>query len=116
VSPQSPALVEFQRSGGIAGQTTKLVVQENGEALLFARGDTVDREVPGDTLARLKTLLQGIPFDALRAEYQPPQSGADRYEYTIAHRGHRVRMYDGTVPPEVQPLIDVLNGLVRSRR
>jgi hypothetical protein len=92
------------------------VVQENGDARFFARGDTVVQAVPADTLARLKGILQSIRFDALQAEYRPSQPGADRFEYVIEHRGHRVRVYDGAIPPELQPLIDVLNGLVRSGR
>ena len=119
VNPQTPALVEYERSGGITGQTVRLVIQDNGSARLYTRaggGDSTSLAVGADTLERLKSLLQGIRFDTLRADYRPSQAGADRYEYVIAHRGRRVRLQDGAVPADLQPLITALNGLVRSRR
>src|SRR5258705_323203 len=115
VNPQTPALVEYERSGGITGQTIRLVVQDNGSARLTrAGGDSTDLAVDADTLDHLKSLLQGIRFDTLRAEYLPSQAGADRYEYVIAHEGRRVRLQDGAVPADLQPLITTLNGVVRS--
>ena len=116
VNTQTPALVEYERSGGITGQTVRLVIQDNGSAHLYARADSTTVAVPADTLARLKSLLQSIRFDTLRAEYRPSQAGADRYEYVITHRGRSVRCQDGAVPAELQPLITALNGLVSARR
>lgn len=118
VNPQTPALVEYERSGGITGQTVRLVIQDNGSARLYthAGGDSTNLALGADTLERLKSLLQSVRFDTLRADYRPSQAGADRYEYVIAHRGRRVRLQDGAVPADLQPLITALNGLVRSRR
>lgn len=118
VNPQTPALVEYERSGGITGQTVRLVVQDNGSASLYTRpgSDSTTLAVDADTLEHLKSLLQGIRFDTLRAEYRPSQAGADRYEYIIAHRGRRVLLQDGAVPADLQPLITTLNGVVRSGR
>ena len=115
VNPQTPALVEYERSGGITGQTVRLVIQDNGSARLSARagGDSTTLALSADTLAQLKSLLQSIRFDTLRAEYRPSQAGADRYEYVITHRGRSVRCQDGAVPADLQPLITALNGLVR---
>jgi hypothetical protein len=117
VNTQTPALVEYERSGGITGQTVRLVIQDNGSARLFARagGDSTTLAVGADALERLKSLLQNIRFDTLRAEYRPSQAGADLYEYVITHRGRSVRCQDGAVPAELQPLIGALNEVVRSR-
>ena len=114
-NPQTPALVEYERSGGITGQTVRLVIQDNGSARLYARADSTTLAVGADPLERLKGLLQSIRFDTLRAEYRPSQAGADRYEYVITHRGRSVRCQDGAVPADLQPLIAALNELVRSR-
>ena len=116
VKTQTPALVEYERSGGITGQTVKLVIQDNGSARLYTRADSTTLAVGADTLERLKSLLQSIRFDTLRADYRPSQAGADLYEYVITHRGRSVRCQDGAVPAELQPLVTTLNGLVRSRR
>ena len=114
VKQRTGALVEYERSGGIAGQTIRLVVQDDGSGRLYRRADTTKVTVPQDTLERLKHLIEGISFDTLHAEYRPPlaRGGADRFEYVIAYHGHRVTVQDGAVPPELQPLIDLLNGLV----
>ena len=117
VNPQTPALVEYERSGGITGQTVRLVIQDNGSARLTkVGGDSTTLAVAADTLGRLKSLLESIRFDTLHADYRPSQAGADRYEYVIKHRGRSVRCQDGAVPADLQPLITALNGVVRSSR
>ena len=117
VNPQTPALVEYQRSGGIAGQTVRLVVEDNGTARLYRRSDTTKLTVNSDTLERLKAMVERLDFAKLRAEYRPPpKGGADLFQYVITHRGERITVQDGAIPPDLQPLIDVLNGLLRSRR
>lgn len=117
MNTQTPALVEYERSGGITGQTVRLVIQDNGSARVYTRagGDSSTLAVAADTLERLKSLLQGIRFDTLRADYRPPRPGADLFEYVITHRGRTVRCQDGAVPADLQPLITALNGVVRSR-
>ena len=117
-TPQIPALVEYERSGGITGQTVRLVIADDGSARLYSLADSATLAVAADTFERLKSLLQSIRFDTLHADYPlpPAQAGADRYEYVITHRGRRVSCRDGTVPAPLQPLITALNGLVRSRR
>src|SRR2546422_2568896 len=113
VNTQTPALIEYQRSGGIAGQTIRLVVQDNGAARLSTLRDSTNLTIGADMLERLKNLVQSVRFDTLRAEYRPSHPGADLFEYILTHRGRRVRLQDGAIPAELQPLIDLLNGLVR---
>lgn len=112
MSSQAPALVEYQRSGGIAGREDRLVVYTDGTAHLYRRGVISDFTVGGDTLAQLRSLLGKIRFDGLRSEYLPPRRGADLFEYVVVYGTHRVRAVDTAVPSELQPLIQLLNGLV----
>lgn len=118
VNTQTPALVEYERSGGITGQTVRLVIQDNGSASLYtgAAQDSSTLAVGADTLGQLKSLLEGIRFDTLRADYRPSRAGADLFEYVITHRGRTVRCQDGAVPADLQPLITALNGVARSPR
>lgn len=109
---QAPALVEYQRSGGIAGRDDRLVVHTDGTARLYRRGAVSDFALGGDTLAQLRSLLQAIKFEALRSEYLPPRPGADLFEYVVVYGSRRVRAMDTAVPSELQPLIQLLNGLV----
>ena len=115
MSSQAPALVEFHRSGGIAGFDDRLVIRADGSAELSRRQTAVDVTLAPDTLERLRTLLGEIPVEKLRAEYVPPRGGADLFEYTLSFRGKSIRCVDTAIPAELQPLVQLLNG-VASRR
>lgn len=111
VSSQAPALVEYQRSGGIAGREDRLVVNSDGSVHLYRRGAVSEFKVNGDTLARLRQLLEAIRFDTLRAEYRPSRPGADLFEYVLVYKDRRIHAVDTAVPAELQPLIQLLSGL-----
>lgn len=115
VNTQAPALVEYQRSGGITGREDRLVVHTDGTARLYRRGAVSDFTLGSDTLAQLRRLLQTTEFEALRSEYPPPRAGADLFEYIVIYGNRRVRAWDTTVPPELLPLIQFFNGLVAKR-
>lgn len=112
VNSQAAALVEYRRSGGIAGRDDRLVVHTDGTARLYRRGAVSDFTVGGDTLQRLRAALAGIRFETLRAEYLPPRQGADLFEYIVVYGNRRVRAMDTAVPPELESLIELLNGLL----
>ena len=115
MSSQAPALVEFHRSGGIAGFDDRLVIHTDGSAHLSRRQAAVDFTAPPDTLERLRTLLGDIPFERLRAEYLPPRGGADLFEYTVSFRGKSIRCVDTAIPPDLQPLVQLLSGIASRR-
>jgi hypothetical protein len=115
VNSQAPALVEYERSGGIAGRQDRLVVHVDGSARRYRRGAPTTFTVSGDTLTQLRQLLQGIRFDTLRAEYLPPRPGADLFEYVVVYAKRSIRTMDTAVPPELQPLIQLLSDLVNRR-
>ena len=112
---QAPALVEYQRSGGITGREDRLVVHSDGTARLYRRGAVSDFMLGGDTLAELRALLETTQFEVLRSEYVPPRPGADLFEYIVVYENRRVRAVDTAVPPELLPLIQFFNGLVAKR-
>jgi hypothetical protein len=117
VSSQTSALVEYRRSGGIAGRDERLVVQTDGTARVSRRGAVMsDFEMDADSLAQLRSLLESIEFSSLRAEYLPPRTGADLFEYVVVYRGRKVRTMDTAIPSELQPLISFLSGLLNRRR
>lgn len=115
VNPQTTVLVEYHRSGGIAGREDRLVVRSDGTAHLSQRGIEADFTVAPDTLAQLRTLLAGIDFASLRAEYLPARRGADLFEYVVVYEGRRVRTMDTAVPDTLQPLLQLLSRLTARR-
>ncbi len=115
MSSQATALIEYRRSGGIAGREDRLVVLSDGTVRLSRRGRgggaVADYQVGADTLTELRALLQRIDFRRMREEYLPLRRGADLFEYEVVYQDRRIRTMDTAVPPELQPLIQLLSGL-----
>ena len=111
MSSQATTLIEYRRSGGIAGREDRVVVRSDGSAQLHRRGVAADFRVAPDTLDTLRALLQRVDFRAMREEYLPARQGADLYEYVVIYQDRRIRTMDTAVPPELQPLLQLLGGL-----
>ena len=116
MNSQAAALVELQRSGGITGREERLVVFNDGTARLWGRGPVADFTVAGDTLSRLRELLRTIKFDTLRTEYLPPRRGADLFDYLVTVEHHRIHTMDTAVPAPLQPLLQLLGGIIARKR
>lgn len=95
--------IEFERSGGVAGLVQRCSV------------DTAT--LPPQQARELERLVAAADLPGLVARPAPPGRGADRFQYdlTIVHGGesHRLRVRDGSVPPQLRPLLDRLLALAR---
>lgn len=116
VNPQAAALIEYRRSGGIAGREDRLVVLSDGTVHLSRRATVTSFQLSPDTLAQLRSLLDSTDFRGLRAEYLPPRRGADLFEYVVIYKDRTIRTMDTAVPPELRPLIQLLSGLTNRSR
>ncbi len=98
--------IDFLRSGGFGG--LRLTVNVDLEQL------------EADEAALVKRLIDQAGFFDLPARLEPKLKGADRFEYqltiTSIDRSHTVQMSDSAVPDKVQPLIDHLTSLPRTRK
>jgi hypothetical protein len=115
MSSQATTLIEYRRSGGIAGREDRVVVLDDGTVRLSRRGAVADYQIGADTLQQLRALLERIDFRRMREEYLPPRRGADLFAYEVIYRDRRIRTMDTAVPPELQPLIQLLSGLADRR-
>ena len=117
VPPAPDILVEYRRTGGIAGFDDHLVVFENGQAI-YTR-----RNTPGSTpagifyltdkeMAELQRLLEEADFPALAPAYPAPVPGADYFTYSITYKGKTVTTETTGVPPALAPLIGELDYLL----
>jgi hypothetical protein len=116
MNSQATALIEYRRSGGITGREDRLVVLTDGTVRLSRRGAVADYQVGADTLTELRALLERIDFRRMRDEYLPSRRGADLFEYVVIYQDRRIRTMDTAVPPELQPLIQLLSGLANRPR
>ena len=108
----SRPLVDYRRSGGIAGFDDHLVIQADGRAVLTRRGARHEFAVKREVLNDLSALLQEADFSRLRGEYLPASPCCDRFDYTVTYKGHSVHTMDGAVPEALAPVLQVLNQLI----
>jgi hypothetical protein len=89
--------IDLVRSGGVAGMTRRWSLDSQD----LSADEAAEAE-------RLLAALDGVP------EQPPPTPGADRFQYelqvTRAGRTRAVRVRDGAIPTEIQPLIDRLTS------
>lgn len=97
--------IQFERTGGFTGMRLAL--------------DLTESDLPEDEWQTLQAALQQAEFFQLPGKYtgggQP-----DRFTYQVTveteTHSHTVELGDGQIPENVQPLIQQLNLLARTRR
>jgi hypothetical protein len=100
-------LVRYLRQGGIAGFRDELVVRENGAYVITGRhrsGGT--GTLASNDLVELRRLLGSVDYGRLPTD--SPLRIADGFTHEITYAGHRVRAGDGTIAPQLRPVIDAL--------
>lgn len=107
-------LLEYSRSGGIAGFDDHLVVESSGKAVLTRRTARSEFTVDPAMLSQLQATAEQADFAKLRGEHLPARPGADLFEYVLIYKGNRVRTMDTAVPESLQPLLQLLNQVVES--
>jgi hypothetical protein len=113
MTPASPLLIEYRRTGGIAGFDDQLTIFENGTATLTRRGGQEVRFILTDAeLRNLSGLLQAAGFSDLDPEYPPAQPGADYFDYRITYQGKTVHAVDTGIPVRLEPVLRALNTIV----
>ncbi|MEW5720131.1 MAG: hypothetical protein AB1817_16010 [Chloroflexota bacterium] len=116
-SAAQPAPIEFRRSGGIVGLDDQLTIDEKGHAKLTTRrSGKPEFDLAQEELARLRAALReanfaSLPEDSRRKPYLVP----DEISYVIAYQGHTVRTSDTAIPEKLQPVIQMLNGVVDAK-
>ncbi len=113
---EAPSVIEYRRSGGIAGFSDVLTVDlSSGRARpgVGVNGPGVF-DVPPDTVAALRRAAEEARFPKLSRAYGG-SSIADEIYYDVSYRGRSVRASSGAVPERLRPLIRLLESLVEER-
>jgi hypothetical protein len=103
------ALVDFQRTGGIAGVNDHLVVQPDGRVSKESAGKECTGQLEPAQLATLREDLNRAGISQLPSSERPP--AADVFEYEITHNGSTVRTFDTVVPEQLKPVLAKLTKL-----
>lgn len=111
--PEVPdILVEYKRTGGIAGFQDQMVVFENGQVVYSRKDNAGTFTVPAETLHRIRALLENADFPALAPHYPAASPGADYFFYSLTYREKTVTTETGGIPPRLEPVIMQLDALL----
>jgi heat shock protein HslJ len=112
-----PALIiEYSRTGGVAGLDDHLLLFANGSGTVTRRGISQSVKVPQPVMADLISHISAADFPSLNDQYPAPVEGADYFTYTLTSGGKKVVTEDTGVPPILVPLINTLNDIISSAR
>jgi hypothetical protein len=107
----SGELVFFQVSGGFAGVDDRLTIDRQGVALLTHRAGKQSRaNLSQQELNQLKQTLANAKFQSLKPKYVNANA-YDAFSYTVRYSCRVVTADDGSVPGQLQPVIDQLRAL-----
>lgn len=114
-NPEEPALlVDYQRSGGIAGLDDRLVIFDNGITLVSGRTTSRELLLSRADIDRISAVFDAAQFSALEGNYTSGRGGADLMQYSIWYRGRTVNTEDTAVPDALEPVIEELNRVLSS--
>jgi hypothetical protein len=111
---EATQLVRYERSGGFAGRTVRLVV-ENGGACRQTEGRSGDDKsfkVPVSKLHALKRDLKAARFSSLARSYKPDYVVNDGIAQSVTYKGKTVVVSTGGHPPaRLRKLLSRLSSL-----
>ena len=112
-NPAEPTLfVDYQRTGGIAGVNDRLVIFDNGVALVQSRTTSREIQLNKSDLERVSTVFSTARFTELEGNYTSLRGGADFMQYSIGYQGKTVNTEDTAIPPALEPVIEELNHIL----
>lgn len=97
--------IQFERSGGFAGMLLNTTIDSS--------------DLPPEEARALQAELEAADFFNLPAKIDDRSRGADRFQYRITveekDRRHTVEFGEAAAPPNLQPLVERLSTLARTR-
>ncbi len=106
-------LVDYHRTGGIAGFNDRLVIFDNGAAVISTGIASREIKLNQTDLDRITTIFTKAEFSSLEGNYTARRGSADLFHYAITYRGTVVNTEDTVIPPALQPVIDELNRILK---
>jgi len=111
--PKAPAvLVDYYRTGGLAGFDDRLVIFDNGVAVVSSKTVNQEIEISKTDIDRIITLFNQSQFPMLEGSYSARPGSTDLIKYTISYHSKTVNAEDSVEPPALQPVIDELNRIL----
>ncbi len=105
-------LVDYQRTGGFAGFDDRVVIFDNGVALVSTKTSITEITLSQEDLGRIRELFAAARFGELEAQYTSARESADLLQYSITYKGKIVQTEDTVIPPQVLPVIEEMDRLI----
>ncbi len=112
--PEAVVLIDYHRTGGIAGFNDHLVVFSNGNASVTRNTGSVQFTMTPAEIRNLQALFEYSGFSSLNSTYPAPTEGADYFQYSITYHGKTVTTEDTGIPDALVPVINALNEIINT--
>ena len=109
-------VLNYHRTGGIAGVDDRLVIFDNGYAVLSTKTSSHDFQVSKSELVRILRLFESADFKSLEGNYTSRHTGADLLQYRITYFEKTIITEDSVIPDSLQPIITELNTIISTGR
>jgi hypothetical protein len=106
--------VDYHRTGGIAGFDDRIVIFDNGAAVISSGLASREIKLNQTDIDRITSAFTAAQFSQLEGNYTARRGSADIFHYTISYHSKTVNTEDSATPPLLQPVIDELNGILRT--
>ncbi|MDD1695263.1 MAG: hypothetical protein LUQ54_00030 [Methanoregula sp.] len=105
-------LVDYYRTGGIAGFNDRLVIFDNGIALVSGKTTNNEVDLNQSDIDALITLFDEAQFSKLEGNYSARPGSVDVIKYSISYENKTVNTEDTAIPPSLKPIIAELNRIM----
>ncbi|MFA5236429.1 MAG: hypothetical protein WC362_01070 [Methanoregula sp.] len=106
-------VVDYQRSGGSDGVHDRLVIFDNGEAVVSGRSASTVMTLNATDIALISALFNQSQFWQLQTNYSAPHSSADLMTYTISYHGKTVTAAETAMPPSLKTVVGELDRILQ---
>jgi len=107
-------VVDYHRTGGTTGLHDRLVIFDNGVAVISEQSTSTEVFLNATDMALISVLFNESQFSQLQTNYPAPHESADLISYAISYHGKTVTAEDSAVPPSLETIIDELNRILQS--
>jgi hypothetical protein len=113
--PTAPAIfVDYYRTGGIAGFDDRLVLFDNGAAVVATKDGSREIVLNSSDMNRISDLFTQAQFSMLQTNYPSARGSVDLIRYSISYHGKTVTTEDSAVPPSLDPILVEMNRIVKN--
>lgn len=105
-------VVDYHRSGGIAGLDDRLVIFDNGVAVISEKSASTEIYLNATDMALISALFNQSDYPQLQSNYSAPRGSSDVITYTISYHGKTVTTAETATPPLLKVVIDELNRIL----